>query len=96
MDTIRYQQSELKKYTHILSMLISNDEVQKIDRMSVWDDDRMEYKIPYFYLRDRAVVYPKLNPQQAEEFIANEKSKKELIFKDSIDYRMSSDGEAFK
>ena len=71
LDTIRYQQSELKKYTSILNMLISKEQIQKIDRMSEWDDDKMECKIPYFYIRDKTVVYPKLNPQQAQEFINN-------------------------
>lgn len=96
LDSIRYQQAEIAKYTRILHMIIAPEDVERINRMSAWDDETMEHKIPFFYLRDKQVMFPKMASTQAQEYIENEKAKKEVIFrKDSIEL-LKKQSESYK
>lgn len=55
-------------------MLVSAADLEKINRECEWNDEAMEHKIPFFYLRDKAVMFPKTNNNK--EYVENEKNKK--------------------
>ena len=76
-------------------MVMSFEDIAKVERMSEWDEDKMEYKIPSFYYKEKFVVFPKAGPQTSE-FVENEKNKKFVVWKDEVDYRRASEGEGFK
>lgn len=42
-------------------MLLNKSELYKIREKTVFDEDNMKWIVPYFYLRNKEVVLPKIN-----------------------------------
>jgi hypothetical protein len=42
-------------------MLLSKAELYKIREKTVFDEDNMRWVVPYFYMRNKEVVLPKIN-----------------------------------
>ena len=40
LDTIRYQQKEIKKFTAIINILMGKDQIETIVNNSEWDEER--------------------------------------------------------
>ena len=73
LDTIREQQSEVGKYSAILKMLLTNDQIELIVQQSEYNDETKEWTIAPFYYREKTVNFPKLPDPQRKELIQNEK-----------------------
>jgi hypothetical protein len=70
----------VKKFTAILNILMSQDQLDLIINNSDWDEDKREWKVPNFVYRERNVGLPKL--QQGRDF-NEEREKKEVVFRNS-------------
>ena len=60
MDTIRYQEKEIKKFTAILNVLMSQDQLDIIINNSEWNEERREWIVPSFTYKEKFVQLPKL------------------------------------
>ena len=70
LDTIRYQEKEIKKFSAILNMLMTSDQIDMIVNNSEWDEEKREWKVPYFTYREKNVNLPKLQSKEiAKEYI---------------------------
>lgn len=82
MDTIRYQEKEIKKLTAIISILMSTDQLETIVNNSEWDEEKREWRVPHFTYRERMVNFPKIHGM-TKDMIEQEKDRKEIVFRDS-------------
>ena len=82
LDTIRYQEKEVKKYQAIISILMNNDQLETIMKNADWDEEKREWVVPHFTYRERMVNFPKLGGM-SKEMIEQERDKKEIVFRDS-------------
>lgn len=71
MDTIRYQEKEVKKFQAILSILMSSDQLDMIVNNSEWNEEKREWVVPNFVYKEKTVALPKL--QTSSRDLDNEK-----------------------
>ena len=64
LDTIRFQEKELKLYKGIAKMLLKQDELYSIKNQCQWNHDKNDYYIVPFYLKEKELKFPKLPYQQ--------------------------------
>lgn len=57
-------------------MLLSKAELYKIREKTVFDDSELKWIVPYFYLRGKEVVLPKIN---AKDTVAKEIQEREVV-----------------
>lgn len=82
LDTIREQEKEIKKFSSILAILMSPEQLDYIVMNSEWNEEKKEWHVPYFTYKEKNVGLPKLgNTLQRRESSEMEKEKKEVIFK---------------
>lgn len=62
--------------------MLRPEQVETLRGESEWIEDRSDYKIPAFYLKDKKLVLPKLKEHEAIDMIDFEKQRKELRFGD--------------
>lgn len=94
LDTIRYQEKEIKKFSAILAVLMSNEQLDIIVNSSEWDEEKRDWKVPAFTYKEKKVNLPKLSKEMTRDFVDSEKEKKELYFRDSkrdADRKVSSE-----
>ncbi len=60
LDTIRFQEKEVKKFTAILNVLMSQDQLDMIVNNSEWNQEKREWTVPNFTYKERFVQLPKL------------------------------------
>lgn len=48
LDTIRYQEKEVKKFQAILNILMSQDQLDVIVNNSDWNEEKREWTVPNF------------------------------------------------
>lgn len=82
LDTIRVQEKEVKLYNGIMKMLLSSDEMDKIKGACEWSENKNDFLIPPFVLKNKKVKFPALNSQQALDLINQEKDSREVFFSD--------------
>lgn len=41
-------------------MMLNNDELESIKGACMWNEDKLEYKVPPFYFKDKKLKFPKL------------------------------------
>ncbi len=58
-------------------MLLNKSELYKIKEKTVFDEDNLRWIVPYFYLRGKEVVLPKIN---ARDTVLKEMQERELVF----------------
>ncbi|KAL4473629.1 hypothetical protein ABPG74_022493 [Tetrahymena malaccensis] len=80
LDTIRYQQREVKILMSICQMLLTPDEIEIIKGQGEWQDDYQVYKLPPFYFKQKKLNFPKLPAAQAIDMIDQEKQSREIDF----------------
>lgn len=88
LDTIRYQEKEIKRLSAILNVLMTPEQINQISDLSEWNEERREYIVPAFTYRERNINFPKLSNQQNKDLLENERLKKEVYF--TADRRNSS------
>ncbi len=69
MDTIRYQEKEIKRFTAILNVLMSPEQVNQISDLSEWNEEKREYVVPSFTYREKNISFPKLSAQQNKDLL---------------------------
>lgn len=57
-------------------MLLTKAELYRIREKTVFDENEMKWVVPYFYLRGKEVVLPKIN---AKDTIAKELQEREVV-----------------
>jgi len=63
---------------------MSSDQIDMIINNSEWDEEKREWKVPYFTYREKNVNLPKLmSKEMTREMVETEKEKKELFFRNS-------------
>ena len=82
MDTIRYQEKEIKKYQAILNILMTQDQQETVLKNADWSESKREWYIPHFTYREKMVNFPKMGGMN-REMVEQERDKKEIIFKNS-------------
>lgn len=80
LDTIRYQEKEVKKFQAIISILMSQDQLDMIINNSDWNQEKREWTIPNFVYKEKMVNLPKVQHGRDSN---EEKDKKEVIFRNS-------------
>ena len=60
LDTIREQEKEVKKYTAILAIIMSQDQIDHIVNHSEWNEEKNEWNVPYFTYKEKNMGLPKL------------------------------------
>lgn len=63
-------------------MLLNKSELYKIKEKTVFDEDNLKWIVPYFYLRGKEVVLPKIN---ARDTVMKEMQERELVFDNFTD-----------
>ena len=96
LDTIRYQEKEVKKYQAIMAILMNPDQVETIINNAQWNEEGRQWDIPHFTYREKVVNFPKLHGM-TKDMIDQERDRKEIVFRDSkrdkdFDKRASYDG----
>ncbi len=61
LEMIRFQDREIKKFKSILCSIMHEDQIEAIESKAEWNEDRRDWKIPLFTLKDKMVVLPKLH-----------------------------------
>jgi hypothetical protein len=70
-------------------MLLSKAELYKIREKTQFDENEMKWVVPYFYLRGKEVVLPKIN---ARDTVAKEMQERELVIETAADVGDSDSG----
>ena len=60
LDTIRLQEKDIKINQSIIQNLLNSEEIEKIKGKAKWHDDKNEFIIPPFILKNKKVKFPKL------------------------------------
>mmetsp|Transcript_24422 Transcript_24422/g.24001 ORF Transcript_24422/g.24001 Transcript_24422/m.24001 type:complete len:82 (-) Transcript_24422:50-295(-) len=63
LETIREMDKDLKFSSKVNEMLLSEQELYKVRDKAQWDENRLEWKIPHFYLneKDSSLAFPTIN-----------------------------------
>jgi len=61
-------------------MVLTGHELQKIRTKSSYDEDRGEWNIPPFFMKNKEVQLPTLGAIQGKAFIEQEKENRDLWF----------------
>ena len=51
LDTIRYQQKEIAKFSAIIDVLMTRDQQEMILKNAGWSEERREWLVPHFTYR---------------------------------------------
>jgi DNA-directed RNA polymerase subunit H (RpoH/RPB5) len=70
-------------------MLLSKAELYKVREKTYFDENEMKWVVPYFYLRGKEVVLPKIN---ARDTVAKEMQERELVIETAADVSDSDSG----
>ena len=66
-DTIRAQEKELKLLNKINEIMLTPQEFYKIKSKSDYNEDKMEWKVPMFIVKNKKVALPSVNGKRAVE-----------------------------
>jgi hypothetical protein len=61
MLQLKQQELDIKFYRQIVDMVLKPEEVAKIKNKSTFDDDRNEWNVPVFHLKNKEVALPSLS-----------------------------------
>lgn len=75
---------ESKLYLGILRMVMKDFEIRKIHELSSWIEDREEWEIHPFSIKDKLLKFPNIHKSQVKEWAENEKQSREFIVNDEI------------
>lgn len=53
-------------------MMLSKEEIESIRNIAVYNDEKQEYKIPPFHLRNKKLVFPKLTENALKDMMKDE------------------------
>ena len=69
LDIIRSQDKAVKFSNKVMSILLSENELQKLHQRSKWDDERGDWSIPFFTFNHRTkdIAFPTINAKQRVE-----------------------------
>lgn len=82
LDTIREQEKEIKKFSAILAMLMTPDQIDHIVNNSEWNEEKKEWHVPYFTYKEKNMGLPKLaNTGMGRRDEPSDRDKKEIVFK---------------
>lgn len=76
-DTIRSQEKELKLLNKINDIMLTPQEFYKIKSKSDYNEDKMEWKVPMFIVKNKKVALPSVNGKRAVE---TDKTNRDLHF----------------
>lgn len=87
LDTIREQEKELKLFNKINEIMLTPQEFYKIKSKSTFNEDKMEWRVPMFIVKNKKVALPSVNAKRAVEA---DKAGRELQFEESAQVRNTS------
>lgn len=69
LDIIRSQEKIVKFSNKVISILLTDHELYKLNEKAKWDDERLEWNIPLFTLntKTREIAFPTINAKQRVE-----------------------------
>jgi len=86
---VREQTKDQDFADQIINMLLSKAELYKIREKTQFDENEMKWVVPFFYLRGKEVVLPKIN---ARDTVAKEMQERELVIETAADVGDSDSG----
>ena len=69
LDTIRLLEKDAKTNYQIMIQILPGEEIEKIKRKAKWIDEKNEFVVPPFLVRQRKVKFPKLPYGQGKIYI---------------------------
>ena len=60
-------------------MLLQNHELEEIRESSVYNEEKEEYRVPAFYMKNKELVFPKLQPQQSIDMIKEMHDRRQVM-----------------
>lgn len=76
MQEVREQNKDQDFTDQIIAMLLSKNELYRIREKTVFDENNMKWVVPYFYLRGKEVVLPKIN---AKATVAKQREERDVV-----------------
>lgn len=72
LDTIREQEREIQFCHEAMKFIFRSSELQKIKGRSKYDDNRNQWVIPPFYVKEKEVLLPRINRGNVQALIDSE------------------------
>ena len=75
LDIVRSQEKAVKFSNKVMSILLSENELYKLHEKSKWDDEKEEWKIPFFAFNPKSkdLSFPTINAKQRVEQVKDER-----------------------
>ena len=85
LDDVRVITKENKLLEGIINIMLLSSELESVKEASEYNQEKQEYKIPPFYMKNKTLVFPKLPENQSLEMIKQMQENRNLVFnKDKI------------
>ena len=75
-------------------MLLTGNEMYKLKDKVTYDFESNKWLIPQFYLKNKVVEFPMLGIERNTNLVKEEKSKRNIVFKDTGEVLGSDDNES--
>ena len=75
-------------------MLLTGNEMYKLREKIKYDEETDNLVIPPFYLKNKVVEFPMLGIERNNNLVKEEKSKRNIVFKDTGEVMGSDDNES--
>lgn len=83
LDTIRTMEVDLGFYKAIVDMMLNENNLYKIKSKSSYNDEKSEWEVPPFVMKDKQMNLPKLGLQKAMRYVEEEKKNQVIEFKNN-------------
>lgn len=67
--------------------MLQNTELETIREASTFNEEQNEYKVPAFYLKNKEIVFPKLQQQQSVDMIRQMQEGRQIQLEDKENTR---------
>lgn len=78
LDGLRLMDRENKFLNQVVKMLLEKREVEKIRKISRWKDEKNNFQVPPFVLKDKMVSFPKMSKHDGNILVHHQKDNREL------------------
>ena len=75
LDVVRQQTKNVKFCDKVMSILLTENELYKLNQKSTWSDEKQDWQIPYFSFNPKSqdLAFPTINAKQRVEQIKDER-----------------------
>jgi hypothetical protein len=82
LETIREQEKDIEFLNIVVKAMVREYELENLRERSRWDENNQRWVVPVFYVKERAVVLPKVGIRNAEALVESELEKRDFIIQD--------------